>query len=313
MPRDRSTMPADAAAVDAGLPASLAPRLLGFAYRMLGTTAEAEDAVAETTARWVAADREAIENPEAWCTAVLSRVCVDRLRSAQRRREVYVGPWLPEPLVHDPAAPDDPADLLVRSESLTIALLVVLDELTPLQRAVFLLRDVFGHAPDEIAAALDRSPEAVRAAAARARRAVEARRPDPATGSDEAERVTTAFLAACETGDLEGVLGLLAPDVVFVSDGGGRAAAVPVPVVGAAEVARLCVALARTGQRRGATVRRAAVNGAPGVVVEEHGAVVSVLALDVVGDRLRAIHVVRNPEKLPQAPAPRPGQTGPEP
>lgn len=272
-------------------------RLFGLAYRMLGTVAEAEDAVAEATARWVAAEPDAVRNPSAWLTTVTTRICLDRLRSAQRRRETYVGPWLPEPLLTDPTA-TDPADAAVLTESLTLAFLVVLESLTPLQRAVFLLHDVFGHPYEEVARAVERTPEAVRAIASRARRAVADRRPPDAVASQDAVAVTEAFLAACAGGDTATVLSLLAPDVSFVSDGGGLASAVPAPVRGAAEVGRLMVAFARSAVRRGATVTGVHLNGRPGVVAQEHGVAVSAVAFDVVEGAIHTIRAVRNPEKL---------------
>lgn len=289
----RPDVTADVAAAERG-------RLFGLAYRMLGTVAEAEDAVGEALARWATADATTIDNPAAWLTTVTTRVCLDRLRSAQRRREAYVGPWLPEPLPTGRTADDaaDPADALERAESLTLAFLVVLESLTPDERAVFLLHDVFGHSHAEVAAMLGRSPTSSRTLVSRARRHLATRRPDDPGVDTRADAVTDAFLAACAGGDLDGVLALLAPDVTFVSDGGGRATAVPAPVRGAGEVGRMLVAFARTGQRRGGRVTRTELNATPAILVHEGDAVVAAMTFSVLGERITAIHAVRNPDKL---------------
>lgn len=275
-------------------------RLVGMAYRMLGSTADAEDAVQEGLARWAAADRSAIRDRDAWLTTVVSRICLDRLGSAQRRRETYVGPWLPEPLLTDDV---DPADVVGTAEALTLAFLVVLETLSPLERVVFLLHDVFGHPHEEVGRMLDRSPAAVRQAAVRARRHLDERRSRFTADAGRQEEVTTAFLRACEGEDLPGMLALLAPDVTFVSDGGGLATAVPRPMVGADRVARMLLGFVRTGSRQGATATPGQVNGGPGLLVHEQGRLVGVMAWHVVDGRISAIHAIRNPDKLAAAAA----------
>lgn len=268
-------------------------RLFGIAYRMLGSVAEAEDAVQEAHARLAATSD--VDEPAAWLTRVVTNVCIDRLRSAQRRRETYVGPWLPEPLLLDDV---DPADVVGTAESLTLAFLVVLDRLSPVQRAVVLLHDVFGYPHEEVARMLDRTPAAVRKQASRARAALAEARPPVPDDPDRGNAVTEAFLAACAGGDLRPVLDLLAPDVVMTSDGGGRVSSARHPVEGAERVARFMLGLARQGQRDGWEVTVATVNGGPGFLAGRDGAVEAVFAVHVVAGRVAALHVVRNPDKL---------------
>lgn len=273
------------------------PRLFGIAYRMLGTVAEAEDAVQEGYTRLAAAAD--VDEPAAWLTRVVTNVCIDRLRSAQRQRETYVGPWLPEPLLTED---HDPADVVGTAESLTLAFLVVLDRLSPLQRAIFLLHDVFGYTHEEIAGMLDRSPAAVRKHASRARAQLAEGRTRPAPGATEGPAVTRAFLAACQGGDLQQLMDLLAPDVVLTTDGGGAVTAARHPVLGAARVAQFMLGLARLGRQQGGwTTRPAEVNGGPGLVALHDGNVDSVFALDIEDGRVIAVHVVRNPDKLAAA------------
>lgn len=270
-------------------------RLFGLAYRMLGTASEAEDAVQEAFARLAARTVEDLDEPAAWLTTVTTRICIDRLRTARRRREQYIGPWLPEPVADDDL---DPAALVDATESLTLAFLVVLESLSPVERAVFLLHDVFGHPFDEVAAMVDRSPAAVRKAASRARQHIDERRPATAAAADEAEQVVAAFVAACEGGDLDALLSLVAPDVTMVSDGGGRASALPAPVTGAAEVARILLAFVRTGQRRGATATPTRLNTAPALLVHEGGELTGALVFTVAAGRITRIDGIRNPDKL---------------
>lgn len=268
-------------------------RLFGLAYRMLGSVADAEDAVQEAFARLAAADD--VADPPAWLTTVTTNICIDRLRSARHQRETYVGPWLPEPLLTDD---HDPADVVDMAESLTLAFLVVLERLSPVERAVFLLHDVFGHPHDDIATMLDRSPAAVRKLASRARAHLDEDRvrfePDAARRAG----VTEAFLAACDGGDLEGLLEVLAPDVVFTSDGGGVVSAARQPVHGAARVARLALGLARQGRAGGWSVSVVEVNGQPGIVGMRDGQVDTVLALRIRDGHVAEVHGIRNPAKL---------------
>ena len=268
--------------------------LFGIAYRMLGSVTEAEDAVQETFLRYSAAQAGTITEPRAWLTTVVSRVCIDRLRSAQRRRETYVGPWLPEPLLVDD---DDPADRVAMAESLSLAFLVVLESLSPQERVAFVLHDVFGLPFDEVAEVLGKSSAAVRQLASRARRHVQERRPRFEADPQARERVAEAFLAACAGGRLEDVLALLAPDVVLTSDGGGRVSAARRPVVGADAVARFLTGLLRQAGGR-LRVRRLLVNGSPGAVLEVDGYEPTVVALDIADGRVAAVSMVRNPDKL---------------
>lgn len=270
-------------------------RLFGLAYRMLGSVTDAEDAVQEAFMRWSAVGAPgAIETPAAWLTTTLTRVCIDRLRSAQRRRETYVGTWLPEPIATD----TDPSDAAAAADSLTFAFLVVLESLTPLERAAFLLHDVFGHDFVSVAAALDRSPAAVRQLASRARAHVAAGQRRARASRAEARQVTEAFLSACAGEDLEELLGLLAPDVTFLSDGGGLATAVPAPVEGAQRVAMMLLGFWRVGQRRGLGIEVVEANTEPAVLVRDGSRVESLLVIEVADGRVSAIRGVRNPEKL---------------
>jgi RNA polymerase sigma-70 factor (ECF subfamily) len=264
-------------------------RLTGLAYRMLGTWADAEDVVQDVWLKAQAA--EGVERPAAWLTTVTTRTCLDRLRATRRRREEYVGPWLPEPVVSEPG-PDDVAEL---SESLTLGFLTVLDRLQPIERAVFLLADVFSVGFSDIAATVGRSEVACRQIASRARRRLA---PGPArhpTGTER--RVVDELLVALATGDMDAALRRLAPDVVCVSDGGAKARAARRPVVGADRVARLLVNLAQRAPAS-MSVAPATVNGDPGFVVSIDGAVDFVAAFDVEDERVAAIWIIRNPDKL---------------
>lgn len=288
-------------------------RLFGLAYRMLGTAADAEEVVAEAFARLTARGQhdEPLQRPGAWLTTVVTRLALDRLASARRQRERYVGPWLPEPIptgatadpVVSPAPAVDPAEAVDAAASLTLAFLVVLDELTPLERATFLLHDVFGHPFEDVAAMLERTPAAVRQTAVRARRHLEDRGPGRQRPDGDVDEVVDAFLAACVGGPVEEVVALLAPDVRFTSDGGGVATALPHPVAGAATVARILTAFVRTGARRGATAVRTELNGGPAVVVREDGVTTTALLFEVVDGRVAQVFGVRNPAKLGAATA----------
>jgi RNA polymerase sigma-70 factor (ECF subfamily) len=268
-------------------------RLFGLAYRLLGRAGEAEDAVQETFLRWTAADQATIRNPAAWLTTVCTRVCLDMLRSARWRREAYVGPWLPEPVLTG-GEPDDPA---VLAESVSMAFLVVLESLSPLERVAFVLHDVFGHSYDEVATTLQRSPEAVRQLASRARRHLAERPARFEADRRRREAVGDAFLDACMGADVDRLLELLAPEVTFVADSGGVVAAPREPVLGRDRVARLLVRLAAQVPP-GTELRRVEVNAMPGIVAVLDGRVDTVMSLDVAAGRITAVRVVRNPEKL---------------
>ncbi|MEU3983343.1 RNA polymerase sigma-70 factor [Streptomyces sp. NPDC026672] len=274
------------------------PVLMGVAYRMLGRVADAEDVVQDAWLRWSAADRAGVREPRAYLVRVTTRLAVDRLRQVRARDEAYVGPWLPEPYVTDfGTAVADTAERAVLADSVSLAVLVVLESLSPLERAVFVLREAFGYPYAEIGAVLDRGEAAVRQLAGRARRHVEERRPryevDPAQRRDLTER----FLAAAAEGDLDGLLALLAPDVRLVGDSGGKAKA-PLRVLESADkVARFLVGVA---EREGAVLsfRFLEVNGGFAVLVLSGDEPDSVVQLDVVDGVVRTVYIVRNPDKL---------------
>ncbi len=274
----------------------LRPLLFGVAYRMLGSATEAEDVVQECYLRWRRVPDEDVGSPRAFLTAVVTRLCIDHLRSARVRRVTYVGPWLPEPLVTE-AMPDadERAEL---AESVTMAFLVLLESLTPLERAAFLLREVFGSPYPEVAGILGRSEEACRQLVARARRAVGERRRRFEADRERGRELAERFLAACASGDTAGLIELLTEGVVLVSDGGGRVSTARRPVVGREHVARFLMGLTRRGPARGVTVRVTEVNRDPGAIVSAGGAPVAVIVLEPEGARIGAVRIVLNPEKL---------------
>lgn len=269
--------------------------LFGVAYRLLGTVADAEDAVQETFLRWEQADRDAIQNPRGWLTTVLTRYCLDQLRSARARRETYVGTWLPEPLVEDDAV-TDPAERVALDESVSLAMLVVLETLSPAERAVFVLHDVFGMGFDELAAVVGRTPAACRQLASRARRHVEERRPRFDPDASEQRRVVAAFLEASARGDLEALLPLLDPSVVLRADGGGKVRAAGRPVHGAERVAGVLLAGRRWFPELAG--RMVAVNGGTGALMTSRDEVLAVVGVTVAGGRITEIDLVANPDKL---------------
>ncbi len=270
-----------------------------IAYRMLGSVSEAEDMVQEGFLRLHRArmDGERIESPRAYLSTVVSRLSIDHLRSAAVRRESYVGDWLPEPLVAGPD--DDPARRAEMADSLSLAFLVLLESLSPEQRAAFLLHDVFDEPYDRIAEIVGTSEQNARQLAARARRHVEERRPRVTSSREQREELATRFFAAAEEGDLHGLEELLAHDVVLRGDGGGKAPALARALHGRARVAATLIAWLRASNRLGVTFRREEVNGQPGaLVVDREGGVVSVLALDVAEGRIQAVSGIVNPDKL---------------
>jgi RNA polymerase sigma-70 factor, ECF subfamily len=267
------------------------PRLTGLAYRMLGTVSDAEDAVQDAWFRWQRVRPDEVDRPEAWLTTVTTRIALDHLRADRRRRECYVGPWLPEPLVSE----DGPDDVAVLADSLRLGFLALLDRLKPVERAVFLLADVFQVPFAEIADAVGKSETACRQIASRARQRVR----QPGEHQDRAtDRATVdALTTAIAIGDIDLVMSYLAPDVVCLSDGGAAKRAARRPVIGAPRVARLMVNLAHryAGEM---SVRPVAVNGDEGIVIELSGTIDQVMAFEVRGDRVAAIRIVRNPDKL---------------
>lgn len=269
------------------------PRLVGLAYRMLGSVSDAEDVVQDVWLRWQAADRDGIDRAQAWLTTVTSRVALDLLRSKRRQesRETYIGPWLPEPILFDA----DPAKVSETADSLTLGFLVMLDSLSPMERVAFLLADVFAVPYRDIATAIGRSEAACRQIASRARRCVRSgstRRPR----ADE-RKLVEDVLAALVAGDADAVIGLLAPDVVLVSDGGPSRRAARRPVIGAPRVARFMTNLA-VRQIDRAIAEYVVVNGEPGLLVRIDGAVDSVIAFEVERDVVQGIWIMGNPDKL---------------
>ncbi|MFD8571449.1 RNA polymerase sigma factor SigJ [Streptomyces sp. NPDC059639] len=275
------------------------PVLMGVAYRMLGRVADAEDVVQDTWLRWSRADRSEVREPRAYLVRVTTRLALDRLREAQSRRESYVGPWLPEPLVTDfgPTVPDT-AERAVLADTVSFAVLVVLESLSPLERAVFVLREAFALPFAEIAAVLEREEPAVRQLAARARKHVEERRPrfdvDPAQQRDLTER----FLAASAGGDLDGLLALLAPDVRLVGDSGGKSKAPLRVIESAGKVARFLRGAAAKDAGLGFEFRFAETNGAPALLALVDGKPDALFQLGVSRGRIQHIYIVRNPDKL---------------
>ncbi|WP_367126290.1 RNA polymerase sigma-70 factor [Streptomyces phytohabitans] len=274
--------------------------LLGVAYRMLGRVADAEDVVQESWLRWSAADRGDVREPRAYLARVTTRLAVDRLRQVRARRETYVGPWLPEPLptdLHAPPSVPDGAERVVLAESVSFAVLVVLESLSPLERAVFVLREAFGFPFAEIAATLERSVPAVRQLASRARSHVEERRPRFEVDPEQQRDLTERFLAAAAAGDLPGLLAVLAPDVRLIGDSGGKAKA-PRRIMGSADkVGRFVAAIAQQGIT-GLDVALVEFNGAVGVLATSDGRPHTALVLDVADGRVHSVYLVTNPDKL---------------
>ena len=277
----------------------LRPSAFAIAYRMLGSVSEAEDVVQEGFLRLhrARADGERIESPRAYLSTVVSRLSIDHLRSARVRRETYVGDWLPEPLVT--SAGDDPVHKAEIADSLSLAFLVLLESLSPEQRAAYLLHDVFDESYARVAEVVGTSEQNARQLTTRARRQVDERRPRFDASREQHEELATRFFAAAEDGDLEGLEELLAHDVVFRGDGGGKAPAVARAIHGRARVARTLRANFRARTRFGITLRREKVNGQPGALLfDREGRLVSVLSLDIAEGQIQGVSGVVNPDKL---------------
>lgn len=269
----------------------LRPRLVRVAYRMLGSMADAEDVVQEAFIRWMAADRASVDQPEAYLRRTVTHLSLDVLKSARRRRETYVGPWLPEPVVEAEAEEDD---------DVTLPLLLALERLSPLERAAFLLHDVFGVAFEEVAETLGREESAVRQLASRARTHVRASRPRFDVPKEKGMQIAEAFYAASRSGDMAGLQAILAADVVIHSDGGGKRPAALRLIEGLRDALATHAAVARLYQRFGVSqlVRYAVINGLPGFVTREADGLLQTTALQIEEGRIVAIYVVRNPDKL---------------
>ncbi|MGK5555979.1 RNA polymerase sigma-70 factor [Actinomadura kijaniata] len=267
--------------------------LFTVAYEMLGSAADAEDVLQETWLRWVKADLEQVRDQRAYLVRITTRQALNRLRVLKRRKESYVGPWLPEPLLTTP----DVAEDVELAESVSMALMLVLETLSPTERAVFVLREVFDFGYDEIAAAVGKSPAAVRQIAHRARQHVEARRPRETVSSDQTQAALESFRHAFETGDLQSMLDVLAPDVVLVSDGGGVKQAALRPITGADKVVRLFSGNVRKAAGT-LTGEPTVINGNPALLVLLNGELDGVLAIRLEDARITGLYYVRNPEKL---------------
>jgi len=270
--------------------------LTGLAYRMLGSRAEAEDIVQDAYLRWHAADRGAIEHPRRYLGTVVTRLCLDRMKSAQVRRETYVGPWLPEPVVDEALDAEAAGEL---AHDISVALMLLLERLSPLERASFLLHDVFGLDFVEVGRALGRNEAACRQLAARARTHIESGRPRFAASPEEGQRLAGAFQQAATSGDTAALTQILADDAVLYSDGGGKRAAALKPIHGADKIVRLLESLARKDPSLLAfATRPATVNGLPGLVLRETDGSVDTLGFEHQNGRITAIYLTRNPEKL---------------
>jgi RNA polymerase sigma-70 factor (ECF subfamily) len=266
------------------------PRLARIAYRMLGSVADAEDVVQEAFLRWHGAERSGIDNAEAYLVRITTRLCLDVLKSARRRRETYVGPWLPEPVV------EAEADL---ADDVTLPLLLALERLSPLERAAFLLHDVFGLDFGEVAGAIGRDPAAARQLASRARQHVQQNRPRFSVDQRRGMEIAEAFFAAAQTGDMAALKSMLAADIVVTADGGGKRPAGPAPVVGLDAVLRLYAHLVRLFETNPSRlIRFALINGLPGYVTLEADGELQTTALDIIDGRVAHIYVMRNPDKL---------------
>lgn len=271
------------------------PAMTGLAYRMLGSRADAEDVVQDAWLRWRTVEPETVEDGAAFLNRVVARLCLDRLKSARARREVYVGEWLPEPVVEEDfdAAPG------ALDSDLSVAFLLALERLTPLERAAFLLHDVFDCPFGEIARTLGRGEAACRQLAARARRHVREARPRYRPSPDEERALTTAFLLAAMTGDEVSLRNLLTKDVVWHADGGGKVSASLNPVYGLDNAVRLILGIRKKWPPlAGTTARLARINGQPGIVLSLDGLVFQTMGLDLVDGRIAAVYTVRNPDKL---------------
>ncbi|WP_194953584.1 sigma-70 family RNA polymerase sigma factor [Sphingopyxis solisilvae] len=282
-----ATRPGDAMDA-AGVFDPLRPLLTRVAYRMLGSVADAEDVVQDAFIRWLAADRAAVREPAAFLRRTVTRLCLDQLKSARRRRETYVGPWLPDPLVGDEEEDD-----------VTLPLMLALERLSPLERAAFLLHDVFGVGFDEVAATIDRDPAATRQLAARARAHVRDARPRYKLEKERGMEIANAFFAASRSGDMAALGALLAADVGMWADGGGKRPAAAIPILGKALVLKVHRSVAVLLRKYGSTlVHTGMINGLPGFVTREADGELQTTALEIEDGKVTGIYVMRNPDKL---------------
>jgi RNA polymerase sigma-70 factor (ECF subfamily) len=272
--------------------------LVGAAYRILGSRTEAEDAVQEAWIRWSRVDHETVAEPRAFLLTVTSRLALNRLRHLTSRRESYVGPWLPEPVASEPDPRADGAAAAQLADEVSMAMLIVLESLTPLERASFVLTEVFGMSAPEVGQALDRTPAAVRQLVHRARSHVQARQPRQVVDRERHREITERFMAAARGGDIAALVAILAPDVVLVTDGGGIRAAALRPIHGADKVLRWLGAVMGKPESAGMEFALRRVNGELAVVASNAGVLDGVIFVTVQDDQITALHGIRNPEKL---------------
>jgi RNA polymerase sigma-70 factor, ECF subfamily len=273
----------------------LRPALHRLAYSLLGSLADADDVLQEAYLRWTRANRGEVNFPRAYLHSIVTHLCIDERQAARLRKQDYVGPWLPEPVV-EPCGPDIGTHVET-AENVSMALLLILESLSPVERAAYLLRRIFDYEYDEIAQILDRSEPTCRKLVSRAEQRVSERRPRFHPDPVEVERLTGAFVAACSTGDLNGLVQLLAADAVLYSDGGGKVPAALAPIYGAERIARFFLGILKKVPP-GLEIRRVRVNGQPGLLVMIPGEVFTVLNFDVVDGRIATCFAVRNPDKL---------------
>jgi RNA polymerase sigma-70 factor, ECF subfamily len=273
-------------------------RLLGLAYRMLGSRSDAEDVVQDAYLRFAGA--QDIHNPEAFLVTVVTRLCLDRLKSAKAQREIYVGPWLPEPVFDAEGLSADAATEL--ADDLSFALLLALDRLSPMERAAFLLHDVFDTPFSEVAAMLDRSEASCRQLASRARRAVRDNRPAPAQAPDNHARLLQAFSEAVASGNVAQLAALLREDAVALTDGGGRKTAARNPIIGPDKIARFFIGIAAKNAGHDMRIEPAMINGAAGALLYLDGELDNTMSMAIDGEKIAAIYIVRNPDKLRHLP-----------
>jgi RNA polymerase sigma-70 factor, ECF subfamily len=294
-----SWRPVDQVSADEATFSEYRKLLFAIAYRLLGSAADAEDVVQDAWLKWSAADRGQVSDPKAYLARIVSNLAMERLRSTRRQRETYIGPWLPEPILTEA----DAADEVATAESVSLAMLVVLETLSPLERAVFVLKEVFDFGYSEIADAVDRSEPAVRQAAHRARGHIQARRPRFVADRKKKRAVTERFFAATTGGDINALMELLAPDVTLWTDGGGKVRQAMRPIIGATKVARwLAGTIARPYEGveiADMTAEVVDINGGPGIVIGGAGRIIATLSVDLDADgRIETIHNVANPDKL---------------
>ncbi len=276
------------------------PWLFAIAYRMLGSVMDAEDVVQDAFLRWQEAPETEVRSPRAYLTTIVTRLAINRLQSARAQREVYVGPWLPEPLVTDPDP--DPGARVELAESLSMAFLVLLERLTPVERAVFLLHEVFDLEYREIARIVEKSEANCRQLVARAKKHVSAPRARFQADRAQADRLVKRFMEAGQAGDLDGLLAILAEDITLYGDGGGKVQAAQHPIHGASAVARGALGFARRLAPAGVTLRQAFINGQPGIIAYVSGKTFSALIFDIRGGRIQTLYAISNPDKLGNLP-----------